>query len=160
MALKARMMDELKIAMKSGEKLKTTTIRSIQSAVKNKEIDERVKAADPADKRSAEQKDDDLIISVLKTLVKQRRDSIEQFTAGGRQDLVDQEALELAIIETYLPQMMSKEKLEEIVQAVIAETKASSAKDMGAVMKAVMVKTQGLADGKLVSELVKSKLQA
>lgn len=159
MSLKAKMMDDLKTAMKSGEKQKMTTIRSIQAAIKNKEIDNRVVAADPNDKRSQDQKDDDMIIQILKTLVKQRKDSIEQFTAGGRQDLVDQEKAELAIIETYLPQMMSKDQIEEVVKAAIAETKASSAKDMGLVMKAVMAKTQGLADGKLISEVVKSKLQ-
>lgn len=159
MSLKARMMDDLKAAMKSGDKLKMTTIRGIQSAIKNKEIDDRVKTPDPQDKRSQDEKDDDLIIGILKTLVKQRKDSIEQFKAGGRQDLVDQESSELAIIETYLPQMMSKDQIETLVRDVISELKASSPKDMGAVMKAVLGKAQGRADGKLVSELVKSNLQ-
>lgn len=152
------MMDDLKAAMKSGDKIKLSTIRMVQSAVKNKEIDERVKASDPNDKRTQEQKEDESIIQVLKTLVKQRKDSIEQFKAGGRQDLADQEALELTVIEAYLPQMMSKEQVEALVAQAITETKASSAKDMGLVMKAVMAKAQGMADGKLISEVVKSRL--
>lgn len=151
-------MDDLKAAMKSGDKIKLSTIRMVQSAVKNKEIDERVKASDPNDKRTQEQKEDESIIQVLKTLVKQRKDSIEQFKAGGRQDLADQEALELTVIEAYLPQMMSKEQVEALVAQAITETKASSAKDMGLVMKAVMAKAQGMADGKLISEVVKSRL--
>lgn len=151
-------MEDLKAAMKSGDKIKLSTIRMVQSAVKNKEIDERVKAADPNDKRTEDQKADELIISVLKTLVKQRKDSIEQFVAGGRQDLADQEKAELKVIESYLPQMMSKEQVEALVAQAITETKASSAKDMGLVMKAVMAKAQGMADGKLISEVVKSKL--
>lgn len=158
MSLKAKMMDDLKAAMKSGDKIKLSTIRMVQSAVKNKEIDERVKASDPNDKRTQEQKEDESIIQVLKTLVKQRKDSIEQFKAGGRQDLADQEALELTVIEAYLPQMMSKEQVEALVAQAITETKASSAKDMGLVMKAVMAKAQGMADGKLISEVVKSRL--
>ncbi|MBK9294664.1 MAG: GatB/YqeY domain-containing protein [Oligoflexia bacterium] len=158
MSLKAKMMEDLKAAMKSGDKIKLSTIRMVQSAVKNKEIDERVKAADPNDKRTEDQKADELIISVLKTLVKQRKDSIEQFVAGGRQDLADQEKAELKVIESYLPQMMSKEQVEALVAQAITETKASSAKDMGLVMKAVMAKAQGMADGKLISEVVKSKL--
>ncbi len=154
MSLKAKMMEDLKAAMKSGDKLKLSTIRMVQSAVKNKEIDNRVKT-----EGAPAQSEDDMIIQILKTMVKQRKDSIEQFTAGGRQDLVDQENSELKIIESYLPQMMSKDQIEEIVKGAIAETKASSAKDMGLVMKAVLAKTQGLADGKLISEIVKSKLQ-
>jgi uncharacterized protein YqeY len=157
--LKAKMMEDLKAAMKGGDKVKLSTIRQIQSTVKNKEIDNRVVAVDPNDKRTQEQKDDDMIISILKTLVKQRKDSIEQFTAGGRADLVAQEEAELKIVESYLPQMMSRDQIESIVAQAISDTKASSAKDMGLVMKAVMAKTQGLADGKVISEVVKSKLQ-
>jgi uncharacterized protein len=100
-----------------------------------------------------------MIMGVLKTLVKQRQDSIEQFTAGGRQDLVDQETAELKIIQTYLPQQMGRAEVEVIVAEAIKSTGASSPKDMGNVMKAVMAKTQGRADGKMISDIVKAKLQ-
>jgi uncharacterized protein len=158
-SLKQKLMDDLKESMKSGDKAKLSAIRMIQAAVKNKEIDERVKKADPNDKRSDEQKSDEMIMGVLKTLVKQRQDSIEQFTAGGRQDLVDQETAELKIIQTYLPQQMGRAEVEVIVAEAIKSTGASSPKDMGNVMKAVMAKTQGRADGKMISDIVKAKLQ-
>jgi uncharacterized protein len=158
-SLKQKLMDDLKESMKSGDKAKLSAIRMIQAAVKNKEIDERVKKVDPNDKRSDEQKSDEMIMGVLKTLVKQRQDSIEQFTAGGRQDLVDQETAELKIIQTYLPQQMGRAEVEVIVAEAIKSTGASSPKDMGNVMKAVMAKTQGRADGKMISDIVKAKLQ-
>jgi uncharacterized protein YqeY len=158
-SLKTKLMDDLKSSMKSGDKLKLSVIRNVQSALKNKEIDDRVKPADPNDKRTQDQKDDESVLSILKTLVKQRKDSIEQFKAGNRQDLVDQEASELKVLESYLPQQMDRAAVEAIVTEAIASTGAKSAKEMGAVMKAVLAKTQGAADGKLVSELVKAKLQ-
>jgi uncharacterized protein YqeY len=145
------MMDDLKAAMKSGDKLKMTTIRGIQSAIKNKEIDDRVKTPDPQDKRSQDEKDDDLIIGILKTLVKQRKDSIEQFKAGGRQDLVDQESSELAIIETYLPQMMSKDQIESLVRDVITELKASSPKEQDAIL-ALVDEAKAMLDAKLAPD--------
>ncbi len=97
---------------------------------------------------------------MIKKSVKQRQDSIEMYTQGGRQDLVDQERLELSIIESYLPQQMGADQVASIVQKVIAEIKATSIKDMGAVMKAVQAQTQGAADNKIVSELVRKALQA
>lgn len=159
MALKSKMMDDLKASMKSGDKIRLSVIRNIQSTLKNKEIDDRVKAVDPTDKRTPDERDDDNVLATLKTLVKQRKDSIEQFKAGGRQDLVDQEAAELKILEEYMPQQMGRPEVEAIVAAAIQESGAKSAKEMGAVMKLVMAKTQGRADGKLISELVKAKLQ-
>ena len=159
MAMKQKLMDDLKAAMKSGDKLKLSVIRGVQSALKNKEIDDRVKPVDPKDTRTQDQKDDESVLAVLKTLVKQRKDSIEQFKAGGRQDLVDQEAAELTVLESYLPQQMDRAELEAIVTEVVQSTGAKGPKEMGNVMKMVMAKTQGRADGKLVSELVKAKLQ-
>ena len=159
MSLKTKIMEDLKAAMKSNDKLKLSVVRNIQSALKNKEIDDRVKPADPADKRTQDQKDDESVLGIIKTLVKQRKDSIEQFKAGGRQDLVDQEASELKVLESYLPQQLSREAIEAIVVEAISSIGAKTAKDMGAVMKAVLAKTQGAADGKIVSELVKAKLQ-
>jgi uncharacterized protein YqeY len=158
-SLKTKLMDDLKASMKSGDKLKLSVIRNVQSALKNKEIDDRVKPIDPNDKRTQDQKDDEAVLGVLKTLAKQRKDSIEQFKAGRRQDLVDQESSELKVLESYLPQQMDRAAVEAIVTEAIASTGAKSAKEMGAVMKVVLAKTQGAADGKLVSELVKAKLQ-
>jgi uncharacterized protein YqeY len=158
-SLKTKLMDDLKTSMKSGDKLRLSVIRMVQSTLKNKEIDDRVKPENPNDKRTQDQKDDENVTGVLKTLVKQRKDSIEQFKAGGRQDLVDQETAELKILESYLPQQMGRDEVEKIVSEAVTASGASSAKDMGAVMKLVMAKTQGRADGKLISELVKAKLQ-
>jgi uncharacterized protein YqeY len=157
-ALKTRLMDDLKTAMRSGDKIRLSVIRMVQSTLKNKEIDDRVKPVDPNDKRTPEQRDDENVTATLKSLVKQRKDSIEQFSAGNRQDLVDQETAELKILEEYLPQQMGRPELEAIVAAAVAESGATSAKEMGAVMKIVMAKTQGRADGKMISEIVKSKL--
>ncbi|MCC6278134.1 MAG: GatB/YqeY domain-containing protein [Oligoflexia bacterium] len=159
MALKAQLSEDLKASMKGGDKVKLGVIRMIQSAVKNKEIDERVKPQDPNDKRTADQKEDELIQAVLKTMAKQRRESIEQFKAGGRQDLVDQETAELKVIESYLPQQLPRDQVEAIVAEVIKSTGASGPKEMGNVMKAVLAKVAGKADNKLVSEIVKAKLQ-
>lgn len=138
----------MKDAMKAKEADKLSAIRMIQAAFKNREIELRPNPIT-----------EDEYIQVLKKLAKQRKESIEQYQAANRQDLADGEAKELGIIEKYLPAQMGREQVEAVVVSVIAETGAKSAKDMGAVMKAVIAKTAGQADNKLVSELVKSKLQ-
>jgi uncharacterized protein YqeY len=158
-ALKTQLNDDLKNAMRGGDKLRLSVIRMVQSTVKNKEIDERVKPVDPKDKRTPEQKEDDLITQVLKTLGKQRRESIEQFKAGNRPDLVEQETAELAIIESYLPKQLPREELEKIVAEIVTSLGVSGPKEMGNVMKAVLAKVGNTADGKMVSEIVKQKLQ-
>lgn len=124
-----------------------SALRMVNSALKNKEIEVRPDSLT-----------DDDVISVLKKLSKQRKDSIEQFQKAGRDDLVAQEQKELAVLEKYLPAQMSEAQITEIVTATIAEMGASSMKDMGKVMGAVTGKTQGAADNKLVSQIVKSKL--
>jgi uncharacterized protein YqeY len=101
---------------------------------------------------------DDEIVETVRSLIKQRKDSIEQFDKGGRQDLVDKETAEVAILEVYLPQQLSRDEIETLVRSAIAESGAQGAKDMGKVMKALMPKLGGRADGKLVSELVKAGL--
>src|SRR5437868_3451279 len=126
-------MDDLKASMKNGDKVRLSVIRMVQSTLKNREIDDRVKPVDPNDKRTQEQKDDESVLAVLKTLVKQRKESIEQFKAGGRQDLVDQETNELKVLESYMPQQMDRAQVEAIVAEAIKETGATTAKDMGAV---------------------------
>jgi len=146
-SLRERLTAEMKEAMKSGNRIKLDAVRMIQSAIKYKETEDRSKPVD-----------DQVVIGLLKTMVKQRKDSIEQFAKGGRQDLVDKETAELKIIESYMPQQMGRDEVEKIVADSIASTGATSAKDMGKVMKEVMAKTQGRADGKMIQELVKAKL--
>jgi uncharacterized protein YqeY len=145
--LREKLMADLKVAMVAKDTLKVNTIRFVQAAVKNREIDLR-----PHPITSEE------VMGVFKKLVKQRKESIDQFQAAGRQDLVDQETAELKILEAYLPAQMSREQIEKIVSDVVHELGASSIKDMGSVMKETVNRTQGLADNKLVSELIRAQL--
>ena len=138
---------DIKNAMKSGAKDKVAALRMLTAAIKNKMIE----------KRPAELTDGD-VQDTVRSLIKQRRDSIEQFTKGGRQDLADKEAAEVAILEVYLPQQLPREEVERMVSEAIAQTGAQGAKDMGKVMKAVQPMLAGRADNKLVSELVKHAL--
>jgi uncharacterized protein YqeY len=147
MEFREKLMADLKVAMLAKESLKVNTIRFLQAAIKNKEIDSRPEPITADD-----------VLTVLKKLVKQRKESIEQFQNAGRQDLVDQETAELKILEVYLPVQLSREEIEKVVTSVIAHLGATSVKDMGAIMKEVVVRTQGSADNKLVSEVIKSKL--
>lgn len=147
MGMKETILADMKEAMKSQNAVKLSALRFLQSAVKNKEIELRPNAITDQD-----------VIAVIKKICNQHKDSIEQFTNANRLDLVDNEKMQLAVLEGYLPKQMSREELEKVVSAVIAEVKASSAKDMGVVMKGVLAKTAGTADGKMVSEIVKSKL--
>ena len=148
MSLKAKILDDIKIAMKERNQLKMDTLRFLNSAVKNREIE----------LRPNEIKDDD-IMTVIKKLVKQRQESIEQFEKAGRNDLADKEKLELGVYQTYLPKAMERGEVEKVVLAVIADLKAQTVKDMGPVMKEVISRTSGAADNKVVSEIVRSKLQ-
>jgi uncharacterized protein YqeY len=133
--------------MKAQDAARTSTLRMVKAAMMNRQIE-----------KGAELDDEDMQ-KLLRSLVKQRRDSIEQYEKAGRQELVDKETAEIAVIETYLPATASQEEIEEAVRAAIAETQASSMKDMGKVMKAVQAALAGKnADGRLVSEVVKSKL--
>ena len=146
MSIKEKLKADLVTAMKARAELKVSTLRLITSSIKNKEIDER------------KELDDDGVLAVLNTAAKQRRDSIEQYEKGGRQDLADKEKAELTIIQVYLPQQLSKDEVTAFIKEAIAETGAAGAKDMGKVMKALMPKVKGKADGKLVNELVKELL--
>ncbi|MDP2599387.1 MAG: GatB/YqeY domain-containing protein [Deltaproteobacteria bacterium] len=146
MSLKEKIENDLKEAMRAKDALKLSCLRLVKSAVKNKEIDVRGAL------------DDSQVIAILSTLAKQRKESIEQFKKGGRDDLVKQEEAELAVLETYLPKQMSEKELEEIVIKTIAETGAKGPQEMGKVMKALMPKITGKADGKEVSALVQKKL--
>ena len=148
MGLKEQILEDMKNAMKSQEAEKLGAIRFLQSAVKNREIELRPNAIN-----------DQEIIGVIKKLVKQRQDSIEQFEKGGRTDLANKEKFELSVLETYLPKQLSSEELAKVVNDVITALGATTIKQMGAVIKEVQVRTAGASDNRQVSELVKSRLQ-
>jgi uncharacterized protein YqeY len=136
-------------AMRSRDELRLSTLRMAKAAIKNKEIDKRAPL------------DDQEVLQVLSTLIKQRRDSIEQFQKGGRQEMADKEAAEIKIIEHYMPKAMGAEEITATVKAVIAEMGSPTVKEMGTVMKNVMAKLQATGarvEGKTVSEIVKKQL--
>jgi uncharacterized protein YqeY len=146
MALKDRLTEEMKGAMKARDDLKLSTIRLVRSAVKNREIEARCEL------------DDQGVCEIIASLVKQRRESIRLFQEGGRNDLVAKEEKELALLCEFLPPQLDRAELEEAVAKVIAECDAKGSKDMGKVMKALSPHVAGRADGKLVAEVVKEKL--
>lgn len=148
MSLREKVLEDIKTAMKAKEADRLSAIRFLQAAIKNKEIELRPNGITEQD-----------ILGVIKKLVKQRRDSIEEFSKAGRTDLVDKEKFELGVLEAYLPAQMSNEQVAKIVDEVIKATGATTLKQMGGVIKDVMAKTGGQADGKVISDLVKSKLQ-
>ncbi|QIK80621.1 GatB/YqeY domain-containing protein [Lysobacter sp. HDW10] len=146
MSLKQQLTEDMKAAMKGGDKPKLGVIRLINAAIKQKEVDERIELDDAA------------VLAVLEKMVKQRRDSISQFEAAAREDLAVIERDELAIIDTYLPAKMSEEDIAAAVDAAIAETGASSAADMGKLMGVLKPRLAGQADMSLVSKWVKQRL--
>jgi uncharacterized protein YqeY len=145
--LKERVDADLKDAMRSKNELTTSVLRMLKSAVKYKEVEPGASALDDAG-----------IEKVIATLIKQRRDSVDQFKAGGRDDMAQKEEAEIAILQNYLPKQMSADELRAEVQAAIAAVGAKGPKDMGAVMKAVQPKVQGRAEGRAISEEVKAQL--
>ncbi len=146
MGLRDRIDTETKEALKSGAKEKLSTLRMLSAALKNKQIDKRRPLTEEE------------VIETVRSLIKQRKDSIEQFAKGGRQDLVEKETAEVVVLEAYLPQQLTREELEAMVRTAIDQTGAQGARDMGKVMKALIPMLGGRADGKLVSELVKNAL--
>ena len=146
MSLEERLLDEMKQAMKTNDKLRLSTIRMIRSALKNKEIELRKKV------------EDEEAAKVIQAMVRKGEESVEQFQLGGRTDLVEKEKKEIEILKTFLPQALSQEEVLKIIEQSIQETQASSSKDIGKVMKSVMPKIAGKADGKLINQLVKEKL--
>lgn len=151
MSLQQRINDDWKEAMKARDPRKDA-LGLIRTELKNQAINTRAAGA------QGTELDDELALDVLAKMAKQRRESIEEYKKGGRQDLVDKESLELSVIETYLPQPLSQEELAAIVDETIQQTGASSMKEMGKVMGALMPKVKGRADGKQLQELVKQKL--
>jgi len=134
-------------AMKSKDSLKSSTLNFLRAQLKNVRIDKRAETVDDAD-----------VIIVIKKQVKQRQDSIEQYTQGGRPELADKEAAEMNILKTYLPEELPESEVKAIIAETIKEVEASSMKDMGKVMKAIGSKVAGRADNRMVSELVKKTL--
>jgi uncharacterized protein YqeY len=147
MGLKEEIISDLTASMKAQDAARTSTLRMVKAALVNREIEK------------GGELDDEEMMKLLRSMVKQRRDSVEQYEKGGRQDLVNKEQAEITIIESYLPQAASREAIDEAVAAAIADTGATSTKDMGKVMKAVQQRLAGRnADGRTISEVVKAKL--
>ena len=147
MGLTETIVSDLTASMKAQEALRTSTLRMVKAALMNRQIEKGGAL------------DDDEVLKLLRSLVKQRRDSVEQYEKAGRQELADKEKAEIDIIEIYLPQSASQEEIENAVTTAIAETGAASMKDMGKVMKAVQAALTGRnADGRMISEIVKAKL--
>ncbi len=144
--LKAQLIDDMKTAMKGGDKARLSVIRLINAAIKQREVDERIELSD------------EQVLAVLDKMVKQRRDSIKQYTDAGRTDLADVEQAEVEIIQGYLPAALSDDEIAAIIERAIADTGAASMADMGKVMGKVKPQVQGRADMGAVSGLVKAKL--
>ena len=146
MTLREKITEDMKAAMKARETDKLGAIRLLQAALKQKEVDERVELTD------------DLVLAIIEKMLKQRRDSIEQYAAGNRPDLVAKEEFEVGVLSAYMPAQLSDAEVDAILAAAIAETGATSAKDMGKVMNALRPKVAGRADMGRLSSLVKARL--
>jgi uncharacterized protein YqeY len=146
MALKERITDDMKAAMRAGEKERLGVIRMITSAIKQREVDERIAL------------DDGQVLSVLEKMIKQRKESVAQFEAGNRPDLVAKETAEITLLQTYLPAALSEPEIDALIVESIAASGATSIKDMGKVMNLVKAKAQGRADMAAVGAKIKLKL--
>ncbi|MBI5407917.1 MAG: GatB/YqeY domain-containing protein [Nitrospirae bacterium] len=148
MPLSEKIADDYKNALKSGDKNKVSILRMIKAAVKNKEIEKGASL------------NDDEINAILRSFVKKAHEAIEQFSKAGRTELEEKEKAELAVVQGYLPKQLGDDEIKAMIKDAVAETGAAGTKDMGKVMKAVMAKAKGQADGKLVNALVKEMLEA
>lgn len=146
MPLKERIQEDMKAAMRAGEKERLATIRMILAGIKQREVDERI------------QLDDAMVCSVLEKMIKSRKESVVHFEAGGRADLVARESAEIALLQTYLPAQLSASEADSLIAEAIAATGATSVKDMGKVMAMIKSKAQGKADMAVVGAKVKAKL--
>jgi uncharacterized protein len=147
MSILRKLDDDLKSAMKASDGLKVSVLRMAKSSIKYKKIE------------TGKEPSDDDIIAVLSALAKQRKESIEQFSKGGRPELAEKETMELAIIQGYLPEQLSHEELDKIIIRAIKESAAEGLKDIGKVMRIIMSMTKGAADGKLINQKVKETLE-
>ncbi|MGQ4649102.1 GatB/YqeY domain-containing protein [Lyngbya aestuarii] len=152
MSLKDRISEDIKTAMKAKDKIRLETVRSIKKVLLEKEVSLRPQGRDSLT--------DTEEIELLAQQAKQRREAIEQYSQAGRNDLAEQEAQELAIIEEYLPQQLSEEEISAIIDEVIAQTEATSIKDMGKVMGSAIQQLKGRAEGQKIQAMVKSKLSS
>ena len=146
MKIEEKIKEDLKAAMKGGDKFKVEVLRGINSNIKN-EIISKQKTLEDGD-----------VVAIVKKNIKSRKDSIEQFSKGGREDLAEKEKAEVAVLEEYMPEQMGEAEVESIVKKVVAEMNDTEVKNFGLVMKAVMKETEGKADGNLVSGIVKKTL--
>jgi len=146
MSVKSRLKDDMKQAMRSGDKARLGVVRMALAAIQQREVDERAELDEAA------------VLGVIEKMVKQRRESVEQYRAGGRDDLADKEAAEIALLSGYLPEPLSESELAAMIDAAIAETGAASMKDMGRVMALLRDRAQGRADMAALSAQVKSRL--
>ncbi len=146
MSLKERITDDMKAAMRAGEKERLGVIRMITSAIKQREVDERIVL------------DDAQVLSVLEKMIKQRKESLTQFQAGNRQDLVDKESAEITLLEGYMPSRLSDAEVDALITEAVAATGAASIKDMGKVMGIIKAKAQGRADMAAVGAKIKARL--
>jgi len=148
MTLKAQILDDVKSAMRARDQKRLTALRLITSAIKQIEVDKRIEV------------DDQIVLGILDKMVKQRRESLEQYESAGRDDLAAQEKFELELISVYLPEALSDEEVAALIKQAVADTGASSIRDMGAVMNKLRAEVQGRADMKAVSSAVKAQLGA
>lgn len=144
--IKEKLSEQMKAAMKAGDKDTLAFARNLHAAIRKREIDDKVDM------------DDAGVLKIISTSLKQRQDSIEQFKAGGREDLVAKEEAEANFLKSFMPAQMSESEIRKVVDWAVTEAKATTAKDMGNVMKLLMPKVQGKADGKLVNQIVKERL--
>ncbi|MDP3696804.1 MAG: GatB/YqeY domain-containing protein [Candidatus Taylorbacteria bacterium] len=161
--LKDKLQTDVKEALKSGNAVKRMVLNLVLSAVKSRELEKRTKLSktesDATKLEEVSKLNDEEVVEVLSSEMKKRKDSVEQYTKGGRPELAEKETREIAILIGYMPEQMSEEAVREEVKKAISQTSASGPKDMGKVIGAVMVKIKGKADGQMVSRLVKEELQ-
>jgi hypothetical protein len=148
MTLREQIQDDVKKAMKEKRKDDLATLRFLSAGIKQKEVDERKELSDEE------------VIQLIQSQIKKREESVESFTKGNREDLAEKEKAGIELMRAYLPEQLSSDELEKIVEESIQEAGASGPKDMGKVMKVIMPKVQGRADGKAVNQVVRSKLQS
>lgn len=146
MSLKTRLTDDMKTAMRAGDKSRLGVIRLINAAIKQREVDERIEL------------DDAQVLSVLEKMLKQRKDSVKQYDDAGRQDLADAERAEMTVIEAYLPAQLSEAEVDALLEAAVSETGASSMRDMGKVMALLKERAAGRADMAVLSQKLKARL--
>ncbi|MDE2294727.1 MAG: GatB/YqeY domain-containing protein [Gammaproteobacteria bacterium] len=146
MTLKERITEDMKTAMRSAEKERLGVIRMLTAAIKQREVDERITL------------DDAQVVGVIEKMIKQRKESLQQFQAGNRPDLVDKEAAEIALLQTYLPTALTEAEVDALIGEAIAATGAASIKDMGKVMALIKSRAQGRADMAVVGAKIKAKL--